>query len=149
MYETMIASLGKHHNDGVVTNLLSSIGDNPEVMNLEITYYIYKKKGMNLVFDENLMLSSIQLYPQGVDGYDEYTGDLPQGIRFHSSRAEVRSKFGNPTASGGGNVLPILGMTRQWDRFDYDTHTLHFEYQVGEETISLITLGAKVKTAVQ
>ncbi len=143
MYKTMLSILGKHLNDAEVQNFLSSVGDKPEIMSYDITYYIYKKKGMNLVFDENLLLSSIQLYPQGVDGYDEYTGEAPHGVTFYTPRAEVRTKLGIPTASGGGEVLPLLGMTKNWDRYDYDTYTLHFEYQVGEESITLITLGRK------
>ena|ERR1044072_4904690 len=145
MYETIISILGKNLNDAEVTNFLSSIGDKPETLGVDITYYIYKKKGLSLVFDENLLLSSAQLYPQGVDGYDEYKGDLPPGITFHTSRAEVRAKYGIPAASGGGEVLPILGMTRHWDRFELETHTLHLEYQIGDESLSLITLGAKSK----
>jgi hypothetical protein len=37
-------------------------------------------------------------------------------------------------------LLPILGRTGGFDRYDYDAYSIHFEYKLGQQSIEKITL---------
>ncbi len=146
MYDEMVRLLGKQVKDPEIAKFFSGLGDQPDVEDLEDFYYEFKKKGITFVFNSDLFLEAIQLFPEGKDGFTQYNDDLPAGINFTSSRDGVRAKLGEPTESGGGDDIPIFGRSLNWDLYEYDTHTLHFEFTAGDLGISLITLGVKTSS---
>jgi len=141
MSENLTSLLGRNLNDPALAQIISSLGVEPEITEVDDRYYYeFKNKGLELVFDEDLKLRSIHLYPEGRNGYSQYRGDIPNDITFTLSRSEVHQKLGEPSAFGGGKVKPVFGVIPRWDLYEYPTYSLHVEYLPGENGISLITL---------
>lgn len=98
------------------------------------------RDGLALVADSSGRITSVQLFADGFQGYNGFRGELPEGVSFRDSRAEVRARLGTPSASGGGGVDPYLGPIRMWDRFDRDAYAMHVQYSEGENSVDLISL---------
>ena len=60
-------------------------------------YASWKERGVSLMFDTRAdTLHRVFLFPGGRDGYSRYPGELPAGLRFSDSRADVEAKLGPP-----------------------------------------------------
>lgn len=110
---------------------------------IENTYYLANKhKGIEVVLNNIMEVTSIQLHSQNFEGYKEFTGKLIFGLSFSLSREDVREKLGTPHRSGGGNNDLHLGYIPYWDKFILRKFSLHLQYCKGNSTICLITLGS-------
>jgi hypothetical protein len=78
------------------------------------------------------LVETIFLYPQ-------HGAVLPLSLQPSHSRPEVRALLGEPSGSGGGIRVPVLGEVGPWDRFDSDTASVHVEYS-DSGLISMVTL---------
>lgn len=56
--------------------------------------------GIGLSVSTGLLVSSVFLYADGVDGYSEFTDDLPMGLAWGKSRDSVQAQLGTPVRSG-------------------------------------------------
>ncbi|HEY9199450.1 MAG TPA: hypothetical protein VIR60_08790 [Gammaproteobacteria bacterium] len=54
-------------------------------------------KGQQAIGSGPLFFSGLFLYSQGKDGYDQFRGQLPEGLEFADSRATVLAKLGEPS----------------------------------------------------
>jgi len=60
-----------------------------------------------------------------------YEGNLPHGLFLGASQSDVRALLGGPAASGGACV--DLGMqVLAWDKFGFDSYSLHVRYSLDE-----------------
>lgn len=101
----------------------------------------FRNAGITFVGSFDGRVQAILLHAREHEEYQEYQGPLPEGIRFGDSRKKVRKALGEPTATGGGEMMPLLGeKAQQWDRYDWNSYSLHFEYAEGEKSIDLVTL---------
>src|SRR5688572_1813565 len=96
--------------------------------------------GIGFVADFDGRVSTIFFYSEGMDGYREFSGSLPEGISFRESQSVIHRRLGQPSASGGGKAVQFLGNTRKWDRYDREVFSLHIQYGDDENSISLISL---------
>lgn len=80
-----------------------------ERKNFSDCYYVnFKKEGISFCFKEN-KLDSIFLYNEGVSGYNQFKGKLPEELKWDMSNADVVGKLGEPEGKPNkGNVIPMF-----------------------------------------
>ncbi|WP_130730199.1 hypothetical protein [Komagataeibacter xylinus] len=75
------------------------------------------------------------------DGYQSYHGELPFGLHFDMSRAEVHQLCGKPDSSRGTVTLPVLGTVPPKDKYVRNTITFNIIYNFDEYSILYIIAG--------
>jgi len=101
-----------------------------------ITNYVFIKHGLALSCDADGKISSIFLYSDKYNGFDESLFEIPFSLR----REQVLAHFGIPAKSGKQHSDPILGEYGEWDRFTQANYVIHIEYRRDCDGIKMITL---------
>jgi hypothetical protein len=99
-----------------------------------------RRSGLSFVVGEDGRIRTVHLHAEGHEGYSGYVGEIPRGVRFDMSRAEVRSILGSPDASGEARLIEHYGEGPAWDRFDLVGAQMHVEYVKDLRSIQLVTL---------
>ena len=86
----------------------------------------------------NNRVTTVVLYSDGHNGFAGYQGDTGD-LRLDCSKQIVRFKFGYPTAHIEGGLEPGRGNTLYFDRYDYDDHSLQFEYDESGKWLRTLT----------
>ena len=76
----------------------------------------------------------------GDDTYARYTGELPDGLSFDSTRLDIRAALGQPDKEGGPMQVCEGVENAGWDRYHAGSFFLHFTYAETTGTVELITL---------
>jgi hypothetical protein len=97
-------SLGKAEKE-------SSSGVQTDKGRKEVTYLIYASKGLDVLL-EGGKVRSIFLYHEGADDHRQYPGKTPGGVTLASTRTELLSILGEPSARGTGQDAD------RWFRYD-------------------------------
>lgn len=84
-------------------------------------------------------VSGIFLYSEGYEGFSAYQGDTA-GLRLDSSRQIVRFRFGVPSRYRDVPDNPMPGPPAAWDRYDYETCSLHFQYDGTGKWLRMVTI---------
>lgn len=91
---------------------------------------------INILIDWDDCVGGLQFYgARNTEGYAQYSGALPHGLTFRSTRAEVRAAAGAPRESFDGDAH-----VRPWDWFDHDSAKLHFDYLRNDAGLALVSL---------
>jgi hypothetical protein len=98
------------------------------------------RSGLSFIVGGDGRVRTVHLHAEGHEGYVGFAGELPEGIRFDMSRAEVRSILGSPGASGEPRAVDFYGEAPAWDRFVLETAQVHVEYGPDQNSIQLVTL---------
>ncbi|GBQ49893.1 hypothetical protein ACM0P6_11940 [Komagataeibacter sucrofermentans] len=69
------------------------------------------------------------------DGYQAYRGELPLGLRFDMSRAEVHQLCGKPDSSRGAVTVPALGTVPPSDKYVRNAMKISIIYDFDEHSI--------------
>ena len=144
----LCALLGKPIDAPAVKALAAELGHQETKTVVDRHYFKFLADGLSLATDEAMTIETIFLYGGDRDGFQRYTRELPHGLHFDSGRQRARAVLGEPSASGGGEEIPLYGPAARWDRFDFPTYSLHLEYSgAGEgQEISLVTLSTPEAT---
>lgn len=101
----LISLIGKDKRRKEVQEFLDGFGSTPEVDKFKgdtrpdgskgspCEYYSYKDKGISIRIAGGV-ITSIFLYYEGADGFHQYHGLLPYGLRFMMNRKEIENKIG-------------------------------------------------------
>jgi hypothetical protein len=107
------------------------------------SYYISNQLcGIELVVNEAKEIRSIHFFGENRKIETCFKGDLPLGIVFSWSREKIQASFGIPKKSGGGHRDIHYGFIPVWDKYLFDTYSLHLEYSKDEKNISLLTIAS-------
>ena len=143
----LLVLLGKATSDPSVEQLQREFGTGPTQSTVEDRHYFnFREHGLSLATDESLRIDTIFLYAEGRDGYRQYSGQLPHGLRFDFDQQASRSVLGQPGASGGGDEIPVYGVAAPWDTYNHPTHSVHVEFGERGGRISLVTLSTPEAT---
>jgi hypothetical protein len=113
----------------------------PEIMG-ESPYINGRDAGIAFALNEKNEIRAIFLYAEGVEDFCQYQADLPAGLSFFSSRAEVRASMGiAPSFSGEAGGEGIFAIEHSYDRFENEAFYIRFEYYAGDANIRLVTMG--------
>ena len=108
-------------------------------------YHGNKKLGISIYSrvakTERDQINGIFLYGKGHKGYESFTDELPFGIKFTNSRAEVLAILGKPDWSiekGGEGIMAITNSADKW--FTANKEGFRIEYATDDKSISLISI---------
>jgi hypothetical protein len=127
--------------DDVAWSVVTSAGV-PAVEEIDGRIYVQlPSAGLSAVADEHAVIFAVQLHAEDREGYVEFRGDLPRGLRFDMSRDAARAHLGPPTSSGEGADIHPFGRTTAWDRWDFpDAPAVHCEYGHDDASIRMVSL---------
>jgi len=101
-----------------------------------------KEKGVGFVFNSDQKLISIHLHDGSDNAYNSFSQELPNSLYFSDNIEKVHKKIGiSKFESGGGEILPILGLSKIWRKYWFDNYYLHISFHNKGKSISLVTLG--------
>jgi hypothetical protein len=106
-------------------------------------YYLSNKaRGVECVFDQDLYLNTIHLN----SAYNDAKFITKKGVSlsdvFSSHRRRCIELLGQPDKSGGGESIPVLGITAYWDVYFFDNLSLRLEYSESLSEVTLVTLAS-------
>lgn len=142
----LCALLGKSIESPAVEVLVAELGHQEVKTVVDRHYFKFQADGLSLATDEGMMIETIFLYGGDREGFKRYERDLPHGLRLDWDQRYVRAALGQPSASGGGEEIPLYGLAARWDRYDFPTYSLHLEYTSEGQGISLVTLSTPEAT---
>ena len=124
---------------------LASLNSHPQTKRFadeKIYYDKYLDLGIAFMFEEpHEVLECIYLYAGGVQGYEEYNGNLPNSLRFADTRQDVLQRLGQPNESGGNEYVDLLNkVIPPWDNYDMEGYILNITYGRSEERISMVAI---------
>ena len=113
----------------------------PTVEPIEDRFYLkLPASGLSFSAEADGRVDTIFLHSDGHEGYRGFDGSVPDALSFADDREAVRRRLGEPSASGGGRIIPFLGKAPIWDRFDGAQYSLHVSYGDDGGPIELITV---------
>ena len=125
------------------TILFKKYFDNVELTKGEKTYYLTnKQEGIEIAMPPNLIIDTVHLFSEGYEGSKNFNEELPFKIKFSYCRNDVRKILGQPNKSGGGHKSLYIGHIPYWDKYFFETYTLHFTYSESKDSIDMITIAS-------
>jgi hypothetical protein len=137
----LVALLRRSENDPDVRNFFEQ-----EMSSIERDEFYgtlqFKPEGVEVVFKEapwvldspkivdpkELYIVAFHLYRKGHEGYAEYSGQLPSGVKMGDEEAVVLRKMGQPSQRGGGNMMPVLNRpVAFWLRYPFGDASIRFQ----------------------
>jgi hypothetical protein len=116
-FKSLQELLGKKFKSKEVQAFLKTLPGKIEVAKFQECYFHSSRDGgISLRFDTKDVLTTIFLYAEGAEQFKQYSGELPNGLTFALTRAEIEKKLGKPDKSGGAGVIeywvsyPMLGI---------------------------------------
>jgi hypothetical protein len=139
-------ALGKSIDVIKENEIINSYLVNQEAEEIGDRFYVTnRKKGIGFVFDEFRTLIAIHFHSGNSgskkESYSSFTGLLPYDIRLEDSIESAHKKIGlKEFDSGGGEILPILGLSNRWRKYNYQNFYLTIEFNK-DGALVLTTLG--------
>ena len=84
-------------------------------------------------------VASVFLYSDSYEGFSEFQGDTG-GLRLDTSKQIVRFKFGYPSKHREGATKTVLNTAPNFDRYDYEDCSLHFQYDETGKWLRMMTI---------
>jgi hypothetical protein len=110
---------------------------------IEDTYFLSNQlKGIDVTLTDKLIVKSIHLSSGSHSGNKQFKGELPFNLEFTMSRKMIQKLMGIPNITGGGFKDSLFGYINQWDKYLFDTFSLHLQYSNDESYIELLTIGS-------
>ncbi|NAZ87806.1 hypothetical protein [Kineococcus indalonis] len=135
-----VSLLGRHRDDPAVRAFLGP-SRALEWSRLEGTTHAEAPDlGVELILPGHEVVSTVVLHGPDVLGQEAYAGPLPAGLRFRMGREDVRALLGAPTRSAELGVLPALGLSPAWDRYDSPGHRVHVQYGLNLDHVRRVSL---------
>ena len=127
--------LGKNMMAPEVTAILEAFPAlQPEVQDLEeegippVRYLTSERDGLLIKGTADGDIIAIFLMSEGKNGYSEYSGEMPRGLDFESTRADVLKLLGPPAFTQAPKRIGQL-QTGELMRFDQPSHSLHIQFR--------------------
>lgn len=108
----------------------------------ELTYIEFVREGASFVVDENGLVDAIHLYSEGLDGYSQYSGEIPGGLNFAMNQQAVRGVLGSPAAQADEGES-FLDRHPAWDVFRVNDVYMNVTYDFDRQSVQQFTLSAE------
>lgn len=107
----------------------------------EVIYASYPMSGISLVGEPNGVVDTIQLFGVKEEEFSTYTGELPIGLSFGQSKADVhRLLERTPMRSSDGRFDKLIGKIHPWEIFELESFALRVEYSDVDWTVRNLAL---------
>ena len=107
----------------------------------ETPYLNSRAAGISFALTKDSKVKSVFLYANGIEGFAQYTGPLPAGLTFKSSRSDVCAAIGEPSMSADAGGVGLMAIEHAFDRFEDGISYMRFVYAAGDTAILHITFG--------
>jgi len=106
----LTAAIGKAADSKEVTALAKKWKSKPTVYTISKSRsaHQWKDQGVEMHFKDNAVLVIFIYAANEKQEWTEYKGELPEGLKFSNTRADVEKKLGEPKESGGDNDTPYF-----------------------------------------
>ena len=104
------------------------------------THVDARQLGLGFVHEADGRINTTFLYAENFQSASECVLELPFGLEFGLTRAEVREVMGSPVESGGGSTSQGCERAKEWDAYLVDEVRIHFEFSLDDSGIDLVTL---------
>jgi len=111
-----------------------------EFEDIDVFYLLNETKGIDVIFSDKLFITAIHLYSGRYLEMNKFEGNLPSKIDFSFSRIKVRQLLGLPDITSGDHMISTLGHNHYWDKYLYDTYSIHLQYDKTQKYIELLTI---------
>ena len=102
-------------------------------------YYISKKKGISLLFEEEVLRTVfIYLGRDQNKGYRRFAEELIQGVSAFTTHSEILALFGEPSGAGNAPVIVNPSQKQKWVRYLAGDTTIQFSFTAGEDRLDLL-----------
>ena len=119
MSKSICRLLGLRLENVVLQPFVGSLSGRPHEEEIDDRLYTaFYDAGICFIAQLDRTVKAIQLYSDGYQGYCGFRRPLPAGLAFADGRAKVHQILGEPTASGGGEHIPLFGQVPPWDAYD-------------------------------
>ncbi len=136
-------ALGCNTKDALIVEFISYLKETPQIEvdeDFGDCFYIFKKKGVTLLFNEENLLSTVYLYYVSQGDTDSFKGEY-FGIRDCDSYEAIISKLGSPTyESSGGEESALEGGVSPFVVYDKSAQRLNIELSSDKSTVQLVTI---------
>lgn len=123
--------LGIDQKSKDIANLFEDFNETPEIWiddDSGYKYYSFKKNGIEFVFDDSLLLTSIFLYCIPDEDFECYKGELPEKINLDISPKGIREKFGDLIKRGSNKSILDPRQVDVWEIYKIDNGFVHFTF---------------------
>lgn len=111
--------------------------------NVEDVFYLTNEEmGVEIVMNIDKTIESIHFFSGTNLKYGPFTENLPYNLCFSDKRYDVLKKVGTPAKSGGGEEVLLFGFIPKWDKYYYDSYSLHIQYEGNNGCIDMVTIGS-------
>lgn len=113
-------------------------------------YLSSREQGLQVGIDPDKTIRSVFIFGGTREGFSPFPGELGPGVTVKSGRGGILDLFGPPTESGFDYHGFFSASQGNWDRYDFETVSAHFQYDEKTGDIELITLvrrGVRENTA--
>lgn len=137
----IIEWIDKHINDISQSLLFSKYFDSINIEEgVDSYYFLNPYLGIDIILRVNKTVKAIHFYSDGHPGVEKFIDNLPKGLDFSYSRKQIHDLFGEPIATGGGGRSLLYENVPTWDKYQFDSHSLHLQYNANESSINLLTI---------
>jgi hypothetical protein len=138
--DAFASAIGQKHDQPLIAKLTMEIGV-PERRVIEhLTYLDYQNEGVSLLFEKGGLLDTVFFYSGGYEGHAAYAGELPGGVCFGDREPLVRTKLGDPTRSGGGQVGLLGKIVPKWQKYDCGSYIATVQYDRSSGGVALVSI---------
>ncbi len=134
--------LGKDIRSRLVTEFLELRGIT--TIDLDViedrAFIAAEDQGVSITAGPQYRIDTLHFYAKGVQGSQGYVGELPLNVHFGQKQDEMSGLPGKPSKTGGGRLSPRGEMIPKWERFDFDTFSVHLQFSVPEDALELVTV---------
>ena len=103
-------------------------------------YLSSESEGIQVRHSETGTIEVIFLMGEGKGGFSQYRRTLGKGLSFIANASSVVQALGEPTIREPARVISFIGQVGETMRYDYPTHSLHFEFLASGTGVAQITL---------
>jgi len=103
-------------------------------------YLSSESEGIQVRHSDAGTIEVIFLMSEGRHGFSQYRRALGKGLAFAADASSVAQALGEPTIRKPARVISFIGQVGETMRYDYPTHSVHFQFLASGTGVELITL---------
>ena len=109
---------------------------------IDVKFFLNRKLGIDIIISDKGYSTAIHFYSKHHKDIEEFKDELPFSLMFSYSQNKAREMLGIPNFVGEEGFSFLYGTIPPWDKYIYSNFSLHVQFTVNREEISLVTIEA-------